>query len=80
MTEYIPSVSLRAGLSRGLLSAALVEEVWAKWSAQERPSELRDNPEAVADAVLFNEVRRLVALCAAQDRSAANAAHRVRAI
>ncbi len=55
MTEYI--------LRRGLLSASLVQEVWAKWSAVERPSELRDNPEAVADLVLFAEVRRLAALC-----------------
>jgi len=55
MTEYI--------LRRELLPAALVAEVWAKWSAVERPSELRDNPEAVADVVLFAEVRRLAALC-----------------
>lgn len=69
MTEYI--------LRRGLLPAALVAEVWAKWSALERPPELRDNPKAacperpnevgacrrVADMVLFAEVRRLAALC-----------------
>lgn len=55
MTEYI--------VQRELLPAALVAEVWAKWSALERPSELRDNPEAVADVVLFNEVQRLAALC-----------------
>jgi hypothetical protein len=55
MTEYI--------LRRVLLPPDLVAEVWAKWSAIERPSELRDNPEAVADLVLFAEVRRLVALC-----------------
>ncbi|HRQ42129.1 MAG TPA: hypothetical protein PLD25_29775 [Chloroflexota bacterium] len=55
MTEYI--------VQRGLLPAALVAEVWVKWSAEERPSELRDNPEAVADMVLFDEVRRLAALC-----------------
>ncbi|MCP4428471.1 MAG: hypothetical protein GY803_28640 [Chloroflexi bacterium] len=65
MTEYI--------IRRGLLPAALVKEVWAKWSASERPSELRDHPEAscpeqgrrVADVVLFNEVRRLASLNAA---------------
>ena len=55
MTEYI--------LRRGLLPVPLVAEVWAKWVAEERPSELGDNPEANADAVLFTEVRRLVALC-----------------
>ncbi len=71
MTEYI--------VRRGLLPAALVEDVWAKWSAPERPPELRDNPEVVADVVLFNEVRRLAALCAGPDSRAANAAHAVRA-
>jgi hypothetical protein len=65
MTEYIPSASLRTGLRRGLLPAALVDEVWAKWSAAERPSELLENPEVVADVVLFDEVRRLAALSAA---------------
>ncbi|HUM67611.1 MAG TPA: hypothetical protein PLK31_02030 [Chloroflexota bacterium] len=55
MTEYI--------LRRELLPPDLVAEVWTKWSAVERPSELRDNPEAVADMVLFAEVRRLAALC-----------------
>ncbi len=55
MTEYT--------VRRGLLPAALVAEVWAKWVAAERPSELRDNPEANADAVLFAEVQRLTALC-----------------
>ncbi len=55
MTEYI--------LRRGLLPANLVHEVWTKWAAPERPPELRDNPEAVADLVLFAEVRRLAALC-----------------
>ena len=55
MTEYI--------VRRGLLPAALVAEVWAKWVAAERPSELRDNPEAVAEEVLFAEVGRLAALC-----------------
>jgi hypothetical protein len=54
MTEYI--------VRRGLLPAALVAEVWDKWSARERPYELRENPEAVADVVLFDEVRRLAAL------------------
>ncbi len=57
MTEYI--------IRRGLLPATLVEAVWLKWSAPERPSELRDNPKAVADIVLFNEVRRLVTLSTA---------------
>ena len=55
MTEYI--------IRRGLLPTALVEAVWAKWSAPERPSELRDHSEAVADTVLFNEVQKLAALC-----------------
>jgi hypothetical protein len=50
-------------VKRGLLPAALVAEVWAKWSALERPPELRDNSKAVADGVLFNEVQRLAALC-----------------
>lgn len=54
MTEYI--------VRRGLLPAGLVQAVWAKWAAAERPPELRDHPEAVADAVLFGEVRRLAAL------------------
>ncbi|MFQ5401719.1 MAG: hypothetical protein ACE5E7_19235 [Anaerolineae bacterium] len=54
MTEYI--------IRRGLLPAELVADVWAKWSAPERPSELRDNPGAVADMVLFAEVRRLAGL------------------
>ncbi len=71
MTEYI--------VRRGLLPAALVAEVWAKWLAPERPPELRDNPDAVADAVLFNEVQRLAVLCAAQGGCAANAAHAARA-
>ncbi|MCP4420272.1 MAG: hypothetical protein GY805_27010 [Chloroflexi bacterium] len=72
MTEYI--------LRRGLLPAALVAEVWAKWSARERPSELRNHPEAVADVVLFNEVRQLAALCAAQGEHVANATHTVRSV
>jgi hypothetical protein len=57
MTEYI--------IRRGLLPTVLVEEAWAKWSAPERPSELRDNPKAVADVVLFNEMSRLASLSAA---------------
>ena len=61
MTKYIPSASLRIGLRQGLLPEALVDEVWAKWSAPERPSELRENPEVVADVILFDEVRRLAA-------------------
>jgi hypothetical protein len=55
MTEYITR--------RGVLPVPLVAEVWANWVAEERPSELGDNPEANADAVLFTEVRRLAALC-----------------
>lgn len=55
MTEYI--------LRRGLLPASLVEAVWAKWSAEKRPSELRHTPEAVADVVLFNEIQRLINTC-----------------
>ena len=55
MTEYIRR--------RGLLPAALLDDVWAKWVAEERPLELRDNPTAVADEVLFAETRRLAALC-----------------
>lgn len=54
MTDYI--------VTRGLLPADLVAEVWAKWSAEERPSELRDNPDAVADRVLIEEARRLAAM------------------
>ena len=54
MTEYI--------LRQGLLPAPLVAEVWAKWSAAARPPALRDNPDAVADEVLFAEVKQLVAL------------------
>jgi hypothetical protein len=54
MTEYI--------VRRGLLPERLVAEVWAKWSAAERPPELRDNPQAVADRVLFAEVGRLAGL------------------
>ncbi len=61
------------------LPAALVAEVWAKWSTPERPPELRDNPEAVADVVLFNEVRRLAALRAGLDGRVANAVHVARA-
>jgi len=40
MTEYI--------VRRGLLPGSLMAEVWVKWSALERPSELRDNPEYAA--------------------------------
>ncbi len=71
MTEYI--------IRRGLLPAVLVEEVWVKWVAEERPSALRNNPEAIADVVLFDEVCRLAALCAAQKEGAANAAYAARA-
>ncbi len=55
MTEYI--------VRRGLLPAALVAVVWDKWVAAERPSELRDNPQAAAEEVLFAEISRLAALC-----------------
>jgi hypothetical protein len=55
MTEYI--------VRRGLLPSGLVADVWDKWVAAERPSELRDNPQAVAEEVLFAEVGRLAALC-----------------
>ena len=55
MTEYIRRQSL--------LPAALIDEVWTKWVAEERPAELRENPTAVADEVLFAETRRLAALC-----------------
>lgn len=51
MTDYI--------LMRNLLPAQMVQEVWKKWAAVERPSELADNPDAVTDAVLFNEARYL---------------------
>lgn len=51
MTDYI--------LLRGLLPADRVQQVWEKWAAAERPPELRDNADAVADAVLFSEARRL---------------------
>lgn len=51
MTDYI--------LMRNLLPEPMVQEVWEKWSAEERPSELADNPDAVADEVLFSEARRL---------------------
>lgn len=51
MTDYI--------LMRNLLPAQLVQEVWEKWSAEERPLELASNPDAVADEVLFGEARRL---------------------
>jgi hypothetical protein len=55
MTEYI--------VANDLLPASLVNEVWVKWSAVERPSELADNPAAVADEVLFQEANRLAAQC-----------------
>ena len=55
MTEYIQR--------QGLLPAALIDEVWTKWVAEERPAELRENPTAVADEVLFAETRRLAMLC-----------------
>jgi hypothetical protein len=49
-------------LKRRLLPPELVRAVWVKWSARERPPELRDNPEANADEVLFAEVGRLAAV------------------
>ncbi len=52
MTEYI--------IRRGLLPQPLVDEVWQKWSAPERPTEMREGRNA--DEVLFAEVRRLVCL------------------
>jgi hypothetical protein len=58
MTDYI--------VMRGLLPAVLVAEVWAKWAADERPSELRDNPDAIADVVLFEESRRLADIVEAE--------------
>jgi hypothetical protein len=54
MTDYI--------LKRRLLPPDLVRYVWTKWSARERPPELRHDPEAVADEVLFAEVERWAAL------------------
>jgi len=54
MTDYI--------VSRGLLPPELVGEVWGKWSAVLRPPELRDNPDAVADQILFAEANRLAAM------------------
>jgi hypothetical protein len=54
MTDYI--------LRRRLLPPDLVRAVWTKWSARERPPELRHDPEAVADEVLFAEVERWAAL------------------
>ncbi len=55
MTDYI--------VQSGLLPANLVSEAWAKWSAEDRPPELRDNPDAVADQVLFDESRKLAEKC-----------------
>ncbi len=65
MSEYIHR--------RGLLPAPLLAETWVKWSAEERPSEFEtvmDNADheddrPVADVILFDEVHRLAALCAA---------------
>ncbi len=65
MSEYIGR--------RGLLPAPLLAETWAKWSAEERPSEFEtttndtdhEDERPVADVILFNEVHRLAALCAA---------------
>ena len=74
MTEYI--------VRRGLLPADLVDEVWQKWSAVERPPEMaalaallaeRGKPDnaaerarQTADAVLFAEVKRLTAVTPAK--------------
>jgi hypothetical protein len=54
MTDYI--------LRRRLLPPELLRATWVKWSARERPPELRHNPKAVADEVLFTEVARLTTL------------------
>lgn len=51
MTDYI--------VIRGLLPADMVAEVWAEWSAEDRPPSLQDNPDVVADQVLFEESKRL---------------------
>ena len=55
MTEYIRR--------QGLLPGPLLDAVWAKWVAAERPAELRENPTAVADEVLFAETSRLANRC-----------------
>ena len=55
MSEYIRR--------RGLLPTALLDEVWARWVAEKRPSELDNHPDVNADEVLFAEVQHLVALC-----------------
>lgn len=52
MTEYI--------VRRGLLPKPLVDEVWRKWAASERPAEMVEG--VSADDVLFTEVRRLICL------------------
>ena len=52
MTEYI--------IRRGLLPKPLVDEVWQKWSAPERPAEMGAG--ISADEVLLAEVRRLTDL------------------
>lgn len=53
ITEYI--------IRRGLLPEPLVNKVWVKWSAPERPAEMVEGSRA--DEVLFAEVRRLTDLC-----------------
>lgn len=52
MTEYI--------IRRGLLPKPVADEVWWKWSAPERPTEMVEG--VSADDALFAEVRRLVCL------------------
>lgn len=60
MTDYI--------LLRGLLPADMIGQVWGKWASAERPPELRDNPNAVADAVLFADAQRLADITAKMRR------------
>lgn len=55
MTEYIRR--------RDLLPAALLDEVWPRWVAEKRPSELGEHPGVNTDEVLFAELHSLAALC-----------------
>lgn len=55
MTEYIRR--------RELLPAPLLDVVWAKWVAEEYAAELRRNPAAIADKLLFAETYRLANFC-----------------
>lgn len=54
ITDYI--------VRRGLLPADLVNQTWDKWSSVQRPPEF-DDPNVVADQVLFDESYRLAELC-----------------